>query len=106
MILSKQSEVALKTLGLFVKVARESAHMSQNALATRLGVTRQTVAAIEQGSGKVAIATVFEAAYLVDVPLMSADRENIPRWQNILHDFDALLPAKISNKRIEMDDNF
>lgn len=105
-MVSNQTITALETLGLLIKTAREQARLSQIELATRLGTSRQTVAAIEKGKPKVAIATVFEAAVIVGVPLLSTEQGDISKWKTVLQHFDAILPTNIPNKKVKLDDNF
>ena len=46
-------------------------------LASRIGVTRQTVAALESGAPTVAIGTVFEAAAILQMQLLRADQNSV-----------------------------
>jgi DNA-binding XRE family transcriptional regulator len=79
--------------------------MSQSELAQRLGVSRQTVIAIEKGSARVAIGAVFEAATILGIPLLSEEPGVIKQWHSILQNFNALLPSRI-NKAKKVDDDF
>jgi putative transcriptional regulator len=47
----------------------EQGEMSQSALAEKIGVTRQTVAAIEQGKYSPSLETAFRIAQVFGVPL-------------------------------------
>jgi putative transcriptional regulator len=50
--------------------------MSQSELGTRIGVTRQTVAAIEAGKYSPSLEAAFRIAYVFDVPL-----EEVFQWR-------------------------
>lgn len=77
MNLSEQTLQMLETLGGRIRKARIDANMSQVELGERIGVTRYTVGALENGRAKVAIGTVLEAACVVGLPLFDAKVENL-----------------------------
>lgn len=103
---SLSTQTALSTLGQLIKVGRQQLPLSQADLAARLGVRRQTVMAIEKGSPKVAIGTVFEAALIVGVPLLSEGGEQLAQWQAALMGFHSILPARTHTKKVELKDDF
>ncbi|GJM06965.1 MAG: hypothetical protein DHS20C10_06990 [marine bacterium B5-7] len=105
MLLSKQSVQSLLVLGQMLSVARLQRRWSQQELATRLGVSRITVRAIEAGQAKTAIGTVFEAAVLLGIPLMTHDKKQLSHWQTTLDNFKSLLPTR-PRKKPEIDDDF
>ena len=105
MLLSIQSEQALKLIGQMLKVARVKRGWSQQALAERMGVNRQTVAAIESGRASTAVGTVFEAAVLLGIPLLSHDEKQLSYWQTTLSNFRALFPER-ARKKPEVDNDF
>jgi len=102
-MISQLTTEALKTLGALINVARRNCGMSQASLAERLGVSRQTVMAVEKGDANVTVGTVFEAAYLLNVPLFSKEHDQLSKWQSALAGFSALLPEKIHRKKISHD---
>lgn len=106
MIISQSTEVALCFLGSLIKASRQQRKFSQNELADRLGVTRQTVVNIEKGSAKVSIGTVFEAARVVGIPILCDNNKQLNQWQQVLNGFNALLPSKTHHKKSELDDDF
>lgn len=93
-------------MGQLIKTARQQRRMSQMELASCLNVSRQTVIAIEKGNPQVGVGIVFEAAYMVGIPLLSDDQKMVNQWQAVLAGFTALLPNKIHTKKIEIDDDF
>ena len=50
-----------------IEAARLERGMSQTELSRRLGVSRSTVIALEKGTAKVSVGTVFEAATIVGI---------------------------------------
>lgn len=105
-MISLLTQKTLKTLGDLIKVARREHAFSQRDLAERLNVTRQTIIAIEKGDQKVAIGTVFEAAYVLGIPLFSTDKETTSKWQAVLANFSAILPKKTGRKKLRVSDDF
>ena len=74
-------------------------------LAEKIGVTRQTVIAIEKGDSKVMIGTVFEAAYVLDIPIFSETADQLLKWQAVLDGFSAVFPKRVHVKK-QVDDDF
>lgn len=106
MPLSLTSKTAVSTLGQLIKLGRQQQPFSQNDLAIRLGVSRQTVIEIEKGNPTVAIGTVFEAAVIVGVPLLSEVAEHLTQWQAALTGFQSVLPARTHTKKVDLKDDF
>ncbi|OGT49391.1 MAG: hypothetical protein A3F17_00750 [Gammaproteobacteria bacterium RIFCSPHIGHO2_12_FULL_41_15] len=106
LVVSRITETAISTLGSMIKTARKSQSMTQLELAERLGVNVKTIRKIETGHKTVVIAAVFEAAYIVGIPLLSGQINSLQKWQAALEGFNALLPARTHNKKIELDDDF
>lgn len=102
---SNITQIALNTLSKLLKAARKSRRISQSELATRLGVNTKTVIALENKIDSVSIATVFEAAHTLGIPLMSHSINSLSRWNILLSEFEALLPSKIHIKK-EVDNTF
>ena len=98
-MISKYTRNSLQTLGGLVKAARYARGFSQLMLANRLGVTRQTIMAIEKGCPTVSIGTLFEAAYLLNTPLFLKDNNALPQWQS-------LLPKRVGRKKQKISDDF
>lgn len=93
-------------LGQMVKLNRKQRGMSEKALAERVGVSRETIQRIEKGDLKVAIGLVFEAAYLVGVPLFDTSKERLSSKIESVSDKLALLPKLIRKPRSEVSDDF
>ncbi len=80
--------------------------MSQSELAQRLGVSRLTVRAIEQGSSTVAIGTVFEAAVTVGIPLLAEDNKEQDRLAISIAAIARVLPKRGRGRNQVVDDDF
>jgi DNA-binding XRE family transcriptional regulator len=106
MVTSTSTKTVLSLLGMLIKTARQERGMSQKELAQRLDASRQTIIALEKGDAKVGIGTVFEAAHIVGIPLLSDDKEKLNQWQAVLSGFTALLPKRTHSKKVEIDDDF
>ncbi len=104
--LSLPTQTTLSLLGQLIKTARQQRKMSQADLAQRLGVSRQTVIAIEKSNPQVAVGTLLEAAHIVGVPLLSDDTTALTQWQAALAGFKALLPTRTHTQIVEIDDDF
>ena len=59
----------LQQIGFAIREARIARQMTQAQLAERIGVTRQTVIAIEQGRYSPSLEMAFQIARVFDVPL-------------------------------------
>ncbi len=80
--------------------------MSQSELAQRLGVSRSTVVAIEQGSPTVALGTVFEAAVIVGIPLLAEDKKDLDELAASIAAIARVLPKRGRGKTPVIDDDF
>jgi len=106
MMVSTATKTSLSLLGKLIKAARQERGISQKELAIKLDASRQTVIALEKGDAQVSIGTVFEAAHIVGIPLLSDDKEKLNQWQAVLSGFTSLLPKRIHSKKVEIDDDF
>ncbi len=102
--LSKITKVALSTLGQMIKSARLERKQSQADLAARLNVSRYTIMALERGDPTVSIGVVFEAAYIVGIPLLGD--ELYKTAANVSH-LVAVLPKRVRrHSKKELNDDF
>jgi len=100
---------AAAVLGQQIKAARFARKWTGAELATRIGVDRRTVAAIEAGDTAVSIGNAFNAADILGVPLFGAeDRAELSRLRREGQDRLALLPTRVDGprKKVEPDDDF
>ena len=61
---------ALGDLGALISAARREQRMTQADLATRVGVTRATIARMERGDGGVAVGWLLTTAWVLGLPLL------------------------------------
>ena len=104
--ISNHTRRTLKVLADMIAAARKERKMSQSELAHRLGVSRQTVRAIEQGSSTVAIGTVFEAAVIVGIPLLAEDKRELDQLATSIAALTRVLPKRGRSRSQVVDDDF
>ncbi|MFW8744792.1 helix-turn-helix transcriptional regulator [Mesorhizobium japonicum] len=92
---SQATSDAIGLLGRQISVERRSHKWTQAQLAERIGVTLPTIRAIENGAETASIGTVFEAAYLLGIPLVGASLDQDLR--QTLEARDALLPSRVAS---------
>lgn len=80
--------------------------MSQNELAHRIGVTRPTIVAIEKGSPKVAVGSVFEAAVTVGIPILAEDQRELDRLATSIAAISRVVPERARRRKRKVDDDF
>lgn len=100
---------AVAVLGQQIKAARIARRWPATELASRIGVDRRTVAAVEAGDPAVSIGNVFNAADILGVPLFGAeDRAEYARLRREGRERLALLPTRVDapRKTAELDDDF
>lgn len=105
-ILSKHTRLVMSVLGDMILAGRKQRNMSQSDLAERLGVSRYSVIAIEKGDPKVSIGTVFEAATIVGIPILSSDREELKGLANSILGLTTVLPQRSGRKKHKVNDDF
>lgn len=92
---SPTTKEALAVMGGQIRLARKEHGMTQVELAERMGVSRNTLLAIEKGHPTSEIGLVFEAAILVGVPLFVEDTASLQIHRTRIDDKLALLPKSI-----------
>jgi transcriptional regulator with XRE-family HTH domain len=101
----------LKKLGETINLARRNKEWRQSDLAERVGVTRQTIARIEQGDIGVAMGCYISVAWMLKIPIFLSDEENEFADNAILNSIISHLHEQ-TKKRIRtpqdklIDDNF
>lgn len=103
--LSRGTTAGLALLAAEIRSARKILKMTETDLASRAGISRDTLRAIEAGKPTVAIGLVFEAATIVGIDLFG-DQESVARRLGEARTRLALLPARISRTDGGFDDAF
>lgn len=86
-----------RALGLFGKMlalGRKERKWRQQDVAERIGVSRQTIAHIEQGNPTVAIGYYFSVAWLLDVPIFPGIESHSAKTNRLLTQVFELLKDK------------
>jgi transcriptional regulator with XRE-family HTH domain len=96
--LSRATREWLSLLGAEVRAARLQQGIALADVASRIGVTRQTVAALESGAPTVAIGTVFEAAAVLQMQLLRTDQDSVRERLAQTRQLIDLLPRGQSHK--------
>lgn len=105
-ITSSLTQKRIEIMGNMIKLARLEKKISQKELGERIGVSRPTISAIEKGQENVAIGSVFEAAYIVGLPLMADDSLQIESSSQAIAKMLKILPTRGRGKKVELDDDF
>lgn len=103
---SKYAQEAAILLGKQIKLGRKQRNWSEQNLAERAGISRATLQKIENGDMSCAMGLVFEVAVLVGVKLFEPDKLPLSKHIEQTRDKIALLPKRILEKNIELDDDF
>ena len=104
--ISNHTRRTIKILAAMITAARKERKMSQLELAQRLGASRSTVVAIEQGSPTVALGTVFEAAVTVGIPLLAEDKKELDQLATSIAAIARVLPKRGRGRTQVVDDDF
>ena len=103
--LSGATTEALALMATVVRAGRLGRGWTVGELAERVGVSRPTIVKIERGDPGVAIATVFESAVLVGVPLFDPRPDVRAQYRARMTTELALLPTAARPRR-KIDDDF
>ncbi len=104
--LSARTVITLEVFGHMIRAARLERKMPQAELAERLGVSRQTISALERGDAKVAVGAVFEAATIVGIPLLTDNARDLQRLSTTVAHLASLLPERARTAKVELDNDF
>jgi ribosome-binding protein aMBF1 (putative translation factor) len=103
---SRATKNTVSYLGNLIRLARKERGFSQTELAERINVSRSLIQRIELGNTKIQIGAIFEACFVLGIPLMGCDKEHINNLSRMLSYINRLLPADIPNKNNVVNDNF
>lgn len=100
------TRAAVSLLGAQIAQARRERGWTAAQLAERVGVEAHTIGRIERGEPTVAIGLVFETAVITGIPLFGVDERELGSLEAAARQRLALLPARVSRVRVEIDDDF
>ena len=102
---SRETMRALAYLAAQISIARKERRFTEAEMAERVGISRSTLRAIEEGSAKVEVGLVLETAFLLGVPIFGEDGVSDTDVGRI-RDRLALLPQAIRPRGKKIDDDF
>jgi transcriptional regulator with XRE-family HTH domain len=92
---SAQTLDLVSVLGMEIARSRRGRRWTAEELATRAGISRSTLNAVEHGAPTVAIGVVFEVATLLGIDLFGASPQDVPNLVERSRNRLALLPASV-----------
>jgi len=103
---SRATKNTVSYLGSLIKLARKEHGISQEELAERINTSRSSIQRIESGNTTTSIGSVFEACFVLGIPLMGCDEKHINNLARMLSYMNRLIPSGIPNKNIIVNDDF
>jgi len=103
---SRQTKDAILLLGQLIRAARIDRNLSVQALAERIGVSRDLMQRIEHGDPRVGLGPAFEAAVVVGVPLFSPEPSRLAAERARVEEKLTLLPKAVRPRASEVKDAF
>jgi len=101
-----QTYDAVRVLGLEIAQARRKHHWTVAQLSERCGISTGTLHQVEQGAPTVAIGIVFELAILLGIELFDTEPSQLSSLVGRGQDRLAVLPARVRDSNIPVDDDF
>ena len=105
-VYSQYTKEAASLLGQLIKIGRKKRRWSEKDLAERAGVARETLQRIERGDPTCSMGLVFEAAFLVGVPLFGSDHTPLVTHLDRTAEILSLLPKTVRKSEKVVDDDF
>ena len=103
---SRYSMEALALLGQMIRARRIDRKITEEELASRMGISRSLLQRIEKGNPGCAIGAVFEAAAITGVPLFETDRERLSAHRAVTGEMLRLLPKTVRRPKRAIKDDF
>jgi len=103
---SRYSLQALSLLGALLRAARVERKVGAQALAERVGISRDMLYRIEKGDPRCEIGVVFELAAILGVPLFEPELGALQQRSREVEARLALMPKAVHAPRSEVKDDF
>jgi transcriptional regulator with XRE-family HTH domain len=103
---ARQTREAVTLLGQLIRAARIERQLSVQALAERVGVSRDLMQRIELGDPRVGLGVAFEAATVVGVPLFTAEPSRLAAERARQDEKLSLLPKAVRRRGAAVNDDF
>jgi transcriptional regulator with XRE-family HTH domain len=97
---------ALALLGQMIRAGRIDRKITENELASRMGISRSLLQRIEKGNPSCAIGAVFEAAAITGVPLFETEKERLGAHRAVTGEMLRLLPKTARRPKRAIKDDF
>lgn len=103
---SRYTVEALQLLSLLIKTTRVEKKITMQDLCERAGISRDLLSRIEKADPACSIGVVFEVAALLGIDLFESDYSDLLIKNKLIKEKLTLLPQRVKNTVIEVDDNF
>lgn len=103
---ARYTRIAMSVFGSMIREQRIRNRMTMEELAERVGISRSLLQRIERGDLTCSIGVVFEAAYIVGVPLLHQDLNALYLERHRVKDILSLLPKSVRPTTVEICDDF
>jgi transcriptional regulator with XRE-family HTH domain len=100
------ANAAIAHFSTLLQIKRKEKKISVDELSTRLGISYPTTKRMLEGTATVAIGTYFEAAHILGVTLFEPEEDRFSIAASKSKQLESLLPQRIHNKKVELDDDF
>lgn len=105
-IYSRHTHEVIKLLASQLKASRTEKKITMAELSERAGISRDLLYRIEKADPSCGIGVVFEVATLLGFPLFQKNTNDLILKNKALETKLALLPKRVRNKNIKIDDDF
>jgi transcriptional regulator with XRE-family HTH domain len=89
-----------------IRAGRIDRKITENELASRMGISRSLLQRIEKGNPSCAIGAVFEAAAITGVPLFETEKERLGAHRAVTGEMLRLLPKTARRPKRAIKDDF
>lgn len=103
---SRATKSTLKYIGNLIRLTRKERGVTQQELCERMGVSRGLVKRIEFGNPNVSIGAVFEACFILGIPLLGCDIDEVNNLSKMLSYMNRIIPLSTPNKNLNFNDDF
>ena len=103
---ARQTREAATLLGQLIRAGRIDRNLSVQALAERIGVSRDLMQRIEHGDPRVGLGVAFEAAVVVGVPLFTPEPSRLASERARIEEKLSLLPKAVRPRGDKVKDAF
>ncbi len=104
---SRATKNTVSYLGKLIKLARKERGISEKELGEKINAGRSTIQRIETGNTKVCIGSVFEACFVLGIPLMGCDKKHVNNLSRMLSYMHKIIPISgIQNISQNVNDDF